>query len=451
MPSKLSILIFVLFSGLTVALLAQNNSIDRQWPSYRGVNASGVLNNANLPDTWDAETLENIKWKVEIPGLGLSSPVIWGNKLFITTAVSQTDKPELKAGIYGSIGSVEDESVHKWKVICLDKNSGKTIWEQTPVTGIPKQKRHPKSSHANCTVATDGQYVLAFFGSEGLYCFDMDGNLQWEKDFGVLKAVFFAVESAEWEFSSSPIIHDGVAIIQADVLKNSFVAAFDLQTGKELWKKEREEFPGWCTPSIYFDNNKARVALNGYKHRGAYDFKTGEEIWRMSGGGDIPVPTPIVANNMVYFNSAHGKQSPIIAVKSNAKGDITLAEKETTNEYIAWSVPRGASYMGTMLIVGDYLYNAAWNGVLTCLNAKTGEEIYREKAGDGNSYTSSPVAADGKIYIGDDSGTIYVIQADPEFKLLAKNNLNDVFMTTPAITENMIYFRTLKYLIAAGK
>ena len=422
-----------------------------QWPSYRGYNACGVLNNTDLPETWNASTGENIKWKVKIPGLGLSSPVVWNNKLFITTAISANDSAGIKPGIYGSINPVQDESVHEWKVLCFDRNTGQKIWEQTSCKGIPKMKRHPKSSHANCTIATDGNYVAAFFGSEGLYCYDINGNLQWKKDFGILKSVFYTAPQAEWEFASSPIIHDGVVIIQVDVLENSFVAAYDVKTGKEIWKTKRDEIPGWCTPTIYYDQGKTRVALNGYKYRAGYDFQTGREIWHMSGGGDIQIPTPVTGHGMIYFNSAHGRLSPIYAVKSDAAGDITLPDNATSDEYIAWSHPRGGSYMGTMLLVGDYLYNLDWNGVLTCYNALTGEEIYHQKAGTGNSYVSSPVASDGKIYIGDDAGNIYIVQVGSEYKLLATNPLDDIFMTTPALTKNMIYFRTSKYLIAVGK
>lgn len=445
---KTAALFFSFF--LTTILAFAQSGIEKQWPSYRGYNAGGVYTNANLPDTWNAETGENILWKVEVPGLGLSSPVIWGDRIFITTAVSKEDKSGLAPGMFGSIGSVSDESVHDWKVLCFNKNTGEKIWEQTSYTGIPKQKRHPKSTHANCTAATDGKYVVVFFGSEGLYCYDLDGKLQWKKDFGVLKSVFFSAHEAEWEYASSPIIHEGVVIIQNDVLENSFVAAFDVKTGQELWKKDRDEYPGWCTPSIYKDGTRTCIALNGYKRRAGYDFKTGEELWWMSGGGDLQIPTPVTGHGMIYFNSAHGRLSPVMAVKSNARGDITLAENETKNNYIAWSYPRGGSYMGTMLVVGDYLYNGAWNGLLTCYNAISGEEIYKQKAGSGNSYTSSPVAADGKIYFGDDNGKIAVIKAGPEYKLIAENPVGDIFMTTPAVTEGKIFFRTMKYLIAVG-
>ncbi len=189
--------------------------IDRQWPSYRGYKSSGVLDNANLPDSFDLASMKNIKWKADVPGLGLSSPVIWDNKLFITTAVSKADKSGLKPGIYGDVTPVNDSSVHDWKVLCYDKNNGKLLWERTSCTGVPAIKRHPKSTHANTSVATDGKYVVAFFGSEGMFCYDMNGNLQWKKSFGILKSVFFMMPGAEWEYASSPIMYNGKMVLLA--------------------------------------------------------------------------------------------------------------------------------------------------------------------------------------------------------------------------------------------
>ncbi len=424
---------------------------ERQWSMYRGYLASGVMDQTNLPADWDIQSGKNIKWKQEIPGLGLSCPVIWGNSIFITTAISEKDAEGLKTGIYGDIGSVNDQSVHEWKVYCFDKLTGEMTWERTACKGIPEQKRHPKSSHANCSPATDGNYVVAFFGSEGLYCYDMEGNLQWKKDFGLLRSVFFAVESAEWEFASSPLIYQGKLIIQCDVMDNSFIAAYDLASGKELWKKERDEYPGWCTPNIYLNEGKVCVAVNGYKHRGGYDFETGEEIWRMSGGGDIQIPTPVTGLGMIYFNSAHGRESPIFAVKKDAKGDITLQDDETRNDFVKWSLPRGGSYMQTLLIYKDLLYNLGWNGAMQCYDALTGEKIYDEKIGRSESFTASPVASDGKIFIVNDKGKVYVVQSGRNFKVLAENDLHDTSMVSPAITENIIFFRTQKNLIAVSK
>jgi len=448
--SKPFFILLLAVQVLFITSCAQNPDPQRQWFMYRGNYASGVLNNANLPQTWNAETGENVAWKTEIPGLGHSSPIVWGEKVFVTTAVSSGKSEDVKTGIYGSITPVPDSSVYEWKLYCLDKTTGKIRWEKTAHKGIPKQKRHPMSSHANCTPATNGKYVVAFFGSEGLYCYDMDGNLQWEKNFGLLRSNFFLVESAEWEFASSPLIHENTVVVQCDVAENSFVAAFDLATGKEQWKKSRNDYPCWCTPNIYYNGEKPVVVVNGFKHRGGYDFETGEEIWRMSGGGDIPIPTPIVGEDLVYFNSAHGKSSPILAIRKDAKGDITLKEDETSNEGVLWSTKRGGAYMSTVLLYDDYLYNAAWNGRLTCYNAGTGEQIYAEKVGSGNSYTSSPVASDGIIYIVDNDGNVYSVQDGPEFKILHENNLGERIMTTPAISENYLFFRTLNHVIAVS-
>jgi len=423
---------------------------ERQWPGFRGYMASGVLDNANLPESFDFNKMINVKWKTEIPGLGLSSPVIWGDKLFITTSLSKSDNQGIRTGIYGDGMPVADSSIHDWKVFCIDKNSGKTIWERIAYSGIPKIRRHPKSTHANTSVATNGKYAVAFFGSEGLYCYDYEGNLIWKKKFGVLKSVAYDYVAAEWEFASSPIIYNGVLIIQCDVLENSFLAAYDLKTGKELWKTKRDEYPGWCTPNIYNDGDKICIAVNGYKHRGGYDFKTGKEIWRMSGGGDVPIPTPVIGKDLIYFNSAHGPSSPIFAIKSNAKGDITPGQAGIPNEYVKWSIPRGGSYIHTLLLYRGHLYNVNWNGTIVCFEAETGKQLYSAKLGNTQSFIASPVASDGKLYIVDEQGTVYIIKDGISFKQIAEIPMNDICLTAPAITDNMIFFRTQKYLFAVG-
>ena len=443
----------LLLTALTFLPVSSSGQIvpERQWPGYRGYFASGVLDDADLPAEFDVEKMINIRWKIPVPGMGISSPAIWGDKLFITTAISEEDKAGFKPGLYGDVTPVKDESVHTWKLYCIDKTTGKIIWDRTPHTGVPAIKRHPKSTHANTSVAVDGKFAVVFFGSEGLYCYDFNGNLQWQKNFGVLRSAFFIMKNAEWEFASSPIIHDGKVIIQCDVLENSFLAAYDVKTGKELWKAERDEYPGWCTPNIYYYNGKPYVAVNGFKHRGGYDLETGKEIWRMSGGGDIQIPTPIMGKDLIYFNSAHGKSSPIMAVKTNATGDITLKDDETSNTGVLWYKPRGGSYIHTMLLYRNRLYNVNWNGSVNCLDPLTGKEIYEAKLGQTRSFIASPVASDGKIYIVDEEGMIYIIRDGDTFKVLAEIPLNEIFMTAPAITDGMIFFRTQKYLIAAGK
>ncbi|MQY78049.1 MAG: PQQ-binding-like beta-propeller repeat protein [Bacteroidetes bacterium] len=334
------LIFFASLSFFTFPLFCQNYEInpERQWSVYRGPHSGGFLDGANLPDTWDVEQSENIKWKRDIPGLAHSGPVIWGDKVFLTTAVSQFDNHGIRTGIFGDGEPVDDDSEHDYIVYCIDRNTGKIIWERTSYRGIPEVKRHPKSTHANCTPVTDGKYVVAFFGSEGLYCYDMNGNFIWEKDFGRLDAGAFNADWAKWEFASSPVIHKGVVIVQCDVRGDSFLAAFEASTGREIWRKTRDEHPTWCTPNIYEHNGREFVVVNGYKHRGGYDFKTGEEVWKMSGGGDVPIPTPVIGEDLIYFNSAHGRLSPIYAIRKTARGDISLEEGQTHNDYIKWSI-----------------------------------------------------------------------------------------------------------------
>lgn len=438
--------LFLLFCFLFLNGYSQT-PYNQQWPSFRGPWALGFIENSKPPTTWNAESGEHIKWKTAIPGLGHSSPVIWDNYLFVTTAVNTTRSESLKVGLYGDIGEANDSAVHEFKVYCLDKNSGKIIWERLAHKGIPKSKRHTKASQANCTAATDGKYVVVHFGSEGLYCYDFKGNLVWKKDMGIINPGYAPVPGIEWGYSSSPIIFKNRIIVQCDIPKNPFIAALDLKTGNEVWKTVREEeAQTYCTPAIYTKNGKTQVIANGYTHMCGYDFETGKEIWKLGNGGDIPTPAPVIANDLIYLNGAHGKFSPIFAVKPNASGDITLAPDSTKNQHIAWSVKRGGAYMQTPLVYNGYLYNLQVNGQLMCFDAKTGELKYKDSLRE--AFTASGVAADGKLYFSSEDGNIYVIQAGPEFKQLAKNPLKDVCMATPAISGNTLYFRTQHYLIA---
>lgn len=446
--SRIFVITAILF-GTIIALQGQNKTDGINWPGFRGLNASGIAENYSAPISWDVDTSKNIKWKITMPGLAHSCPVVWGDRLFVTTAISE-GAAELKVGLYGNIEPVADDSVHEWKVYCLDKKMGKILWEQTAHKGIPKVKRHPKATHANTTPATDGKHVVAFFGSEGLFCYDMNGKLAWKKDFGLLDSAFFMVPTAQWEFASSPIIHEGVVIVQCDALNIAFLAALDIETGKEIWRTTREDVPTWSTPTVHVGEKKTQIIVNGFKHIGGYDFKTGKEIWKVSGGGDIPVPTPVVAHGMVFINSAHGRLSPIYAIKLESEGDISLKEENTSNASIVWSVRRGGSYMLTPLIFGDFLYNLQWNGALTCYNAKTGAVVYDEKLGKMSAFSASGVAADGKLYFASEEGDIFVLKAGPEFEILATNPMKDKCMATPAISEGTLYFRTHHYLIAVS-
>jgi outer membrane protein assembly factor BamB len=450
MSSRSTIYYFASTLMFIICILHQTIAGDTNWPAFRGQFAQGISAAANLPDFWDVEKNENIKWKISVPGLAHSSPVIWGNRIFLTTAISGLDNPELMVGLYGSIEPVDDETVHVWKVYCYDKETGALIWEQTAHQGIPKVKRHPKSTHANPTPVTDGKHVIAFFGSEGLYCYDMNGKLLWKKDLGILDSGFFVAPEAQWGFASSPVIHRDRVIVQCDIQKGSFIAAFYIKTGKEIWRCPRDEVPTWSTPTVHAHNGQTQIIVNGFKHIGGYDFENGQEIWKMRGGGDIPIPTPVVTQDLIFIINAHGGMSPIYAISKHATGDITLSDKDTSNIHIVWSIRRGGSYMLTPLVYDDYLYNCRINGSLRCYRAKTGELMYRESLGHGG-FSASAVAANGKIYFTNEDGEVFVVAAGPEYKLLAKNAMKDICMATPAISDDTLFFRTQRYLIAISE
>lgn len=449
---KLSYLHFFLF--VFMSLIINNlhaQKVDDQWPGFRGKDARGYLDNANIPVSWDISTGKNIKWKTKIPGLGHSCPVIWENKLFVTTAVGESDDEYLKVGLYGNIDMADEKGVYKFKVYCLDKNTGNILWERIAHEGIPKSKRHTKSSQANTTPFTDGKHLVVCFGSEGLYCYNLEGDLLWKKDLGLMNPGPYTEDgSIEWGYASSPVIHDGKIVIQNDSQSGCYLALYDLITGNEIWKTTRDDVSTWGTPCVYSFNGKTQIIVNGWKHMGGYDFETGAEIWKMNGGGDAPSPTPVVADDLIYINNAHGRYSPIYVVKPDAKGDITLGEGETSNEFILWNIMRGAAYMQSPLIYKGYYYNLKGNGMLSCMDAKTGEVFYRENLRPMTGMTSSCVASDGKIYCISEKGDVFVVKAGPDFELLAKNLLNDLHMSTPAITKGAMFFRTQHYIFAIG-
>jgi len=392
--------------------------------------------------------MENVRWKTPIPGLGHSSPVVWANRVFVTTAAGKGAE-ELRVGLYGDIDSAADQDIKEFRVYCVDKADGTVLWYRTVHRGIPKIERHPKSSHANPTLATDGQHLVAFFGSEGLFCYGMEGKLLWKKDLGLMDSGFFRAPTAQWGFASSPIIHKGMVYVQCDVLSQAFVAAFQVEDGTEVWRTTREDVPTWSTPAVYGEGDLSRVVVNGYKSIAGYDSETGEEIWKLTGGGDIPVPTPLVANGLIFVTNAHGSEAPIYAIRPTARGDISLTKGASSNQFIRWSQSKGGAYMQSPLVYDEYLYVCRDNGVLTCFLAETGERIYQQRLGRGRTgFSASMVAGDGKIYVTSEDGDIYVVAAGADFRVLATNSMDEICMATPAISEGALIFRTRHHLVA---
>jgi outer membrane protein assembly factor BamB len=450
MLSKATVLLLAVLTAVPAAAPdAPRAGVD--WPQFRGIKAEGIAEGFSLPATWNAATGDNIVWKTSIPGLGLSSPVVWGDTVFLSTSISGKADAGLRVGLYGDIKPVEDDSVHEWRVYAIDKKTGKVRWQQTAYKGVPKIKRHTKNSHANSTLATDGTRVIAFFGSEGLYAYDMKGKLLWTKDLGVLDAGYYMVPAAQWETGSSPALHDGMVIVQADVQKGSFLAMFDAKDGREVWRVARTDVPTWSTPTVHTVNGQTQILVNGMRHVGAYDFKTGGEIWKLSGGGDIPVPTPVVSDGLVYITNAHGPSSPVYAIRDTASGDVSLKGDATSNESVAWMAPRSGGYMCTPLVYRGLVYIVRYNGVLNVFDAKTGEKKYESRLGGATSaFTASPVANDGRVFIASEDGQIFVLAAGPKYEQIAMNEMSAPVLATPAISDGRLLLRTQSELLSMG-
>jgi outer membrane protein assembly factor BamB len=420
------------------------------WPSFRGAHAAGVADGQAPPTLWDAEKGSNVRWKTAIPGLGHSCPIVWGDRVFLTSAVGSANA-EFKAGLYGDYDSAKDDTEHRWQVLCLDKKTGKVIWDQTACRGLPKTRRHLKSSQANPTPATDGKHLVAFFGSEGLYCYDLDGKLLWKNDLGVLSSAWFFDADYQWGFGSSPVIFRDLVFVQCDVGKGSFLAAFRVADGKEAWRTPREEIPSWGTPTVVEGPTRTEIVTNATKFARGYDPLTGKELWRLGRHSEVTTPTPIYGQGLIFITSGYRPVQPIYAVKPGANGDISLAKDQTSSDAVAWSLSKGGPYMPTPIVYGDYLYICANAGMVTCYEARTGKQVYKERLGGTGGYTASPVAADGKLYFTSEESGVRVVKAGPQFELLAVNPMGEVCMATPAIADGMLFVRTQHHLYGIGR
>jgi outer membrane protein assembly factor BamB len=421
------------------------------WPQFRGEFAAGIADEENVPESWDGNSGENIKWKTAIPGLAHSSPIVWGDKLFITSAISSKGEATFKHGLYGAGDASDDVSPHKWMLYCLDKRSGDILWESLAHAGVPKDKRHIKSTYANSTPATNGEYVVALFGSEGIYAFNMFGNLMWQRDLGRMNVGAYNAPHLEWGPASSPIIHDGKVYIQTDTSEEDYLLALDIQTGETVWRTERDELPGWGTPTIVKGGNRAELVTNSSNFIYGYDPNTGAELWRLGGSSQITAPTPVYSDSIIIVCSGRGPEAPVFAIKTGATGDITLPEHQTSSENILWSKTKVGPYMPTPIIYRGYVYTLNNNGDFRCYDLESGEKIYSEKIPHrGGGFSGSPVASDGHIFLASEDGDVFVIKAGPLFEIIATNDVGERIMTTPAISDGTLFIRAEKSIFAVG-
>ena len=422
------------------------------WPSFRGPNASGVVDGQQLPDTWNGATRENILWKIPIPGLAHSSPVVWGNRIYVTTAISSKGSATFKPGLYGDGDASDDRSPHKWMLYAIDKRTGKIVWERVAFEGVPREKRHIKSTYASASPATDGRVIVAWFGSQGLHAFDVNGNPLWKVDLGRVDMGAYDIPSFEWGPASSPIIWKDRVFLQVDTQADDFVLALDALTGKTVWKTDRDEHSTWGTPTIVPGPSGEELVTNASKFIRGYDPNTGKELWRLGGSSNITAPTPILADGLLIVASGRRPERPIFALRPGARGDLTLAKGATSNASVAWSKTGRGSYMPTPLAYDGILYVLNNDGIFDTYDLKTGQEIYRQRLEPvGSGFSASPVAADGKIYLPSEDGEIIVIAAGREFKRLAANSMGELVMATPALSEGVMYVRTASSLFAIGR
>lgn len=424
------------------------------WPSFRGPEATGV-GDGKVATSWNADPsagpLRNIRWKTAIPGLAHSSPAIWGNRLFVTTAISSAGPAPLKVGLYGEGDPADDNAEQSWVVYCLDKDTGKILWERVAHKGAPKTKRHTKATHANATPTTDGKRLIAFFGSEGVYAYDLEGKLLWTKDLGVFDPGPQGYD-LQWGTASSPVLFEDKLILQCDQKKDSFLVVLSAQDGKELWRVGRDGVSNhsWATPAIVRAAGRTQIVCNGWPYIAGYELGTGKELWRLKSGGDIPVPTPVFAHGLIYVTNAHGGPKPLYAVKPDASGDIT--PQGDASRGLAWYEPNNGAYMQTPVILGDLLYSCSDRGVLKVFDARTGKLHYTERLGAGTTgFSSSPIAVDSKLYFASEEGEVYVIKAGPQFEQLSKNLLGEIAMASPAVSENVLYYRTRGHVVAIAE
>jgi outer membrane protein assembly factor BamB len=431
--------------------LPQTTSAKESWPSFRGPHASGVADGQDLPDHWNGKTGENIRWRTPIPGLAHSSPVVWGDRIFVTSAISSRPDATFKPGLYGDGDSSEDRSAHKWVLYAIDKRTGKVEWERVAFEGVPRERRHIKSTYASASPATDGRIVVAWFGSQGVHAYDVAGRSLWSVDLGRVDMGAYDIPSYEWGPASSPIIWNDLVLLQCDTQTDAFVLALNARTGETVWKTAREELPSWATPTVVTAASGPELVTNGSKFIRGYDVRTGAELWRLGGSSKITAPTPVVGGGVIIVTSGRRPEKPLYAVRPGARGDITLGNGNASSAAIAWSRAGRGTYMPTPLIYDGLVYALNNDGVFDAYDVQTGQEIYRHRLKHlGSGFSASPVAADGHIYLSNEDGEIIVIAAGREFREIATNSMGELLMATPALSDGVMYVRSPAALSAIG-
>lgn len=432
----------VLQAGLcSLTLLAHFPIANAQesWTRFRGNNGDGVSpDDRRLPTTWSKT--DNVKWVNEVPGLAWSSPVVWGNQVFVTTVVSDEVNEQPKKGLYLGEGVREPEKgVHHWLVYCFDLATGKELWKHEAHVGEPQIPRHPKSTYGSETPTTDGERLYVLFGDVGLYCYDLDGTQLWTRPIEAKKTM------QDYGAAASPVVHEDQLIMVYDNQEESYLAAYDTQTGDENWRVARDEKTTWATPFVWKNSQRTEIVVCGKNRNRSYGLD-GELLWEFDGKmSNLVIPSPYAAHDMLYIASGYvgDQERPAIAIRPGASGDISLAEDETSNEFIAWFLPKAGPYNPSTIVYGDHYYTLFDRGYMTCHHALTGAEIYgRQSFARGSSFTASPWAYNGLLFFLSEDGDTFVVKAGGQFELLATNSLDELCLATPSASQGYLLIRT---------
>lgn len=461
------------FAALTT--IQARRAPDAAWPQFRGPAGAGVLDSAKLPTSWSSTN--NVAWSVEVKGRGWSSPIAWHDAVYVTSAISSGAFKAPSTGIFGNDyaaelskqGLSEDEVAKKvvsrdieltgeggdirYMVSAFDAATGKLRWEREAHKGAPFGGRHRKNTYASETPATDGERLYVYFGNVGLFAYSLDGKPLWNARFDPQPMYL------DFGTASSPVVHNGRVYVLHDNDGKSFAAAVDARTGKVVWRVDRalrsgRMTSGWSTPFIWTHSLRSELVLIGQQHAVGYSLDTGKELWRLGGLTGQSTPSPVAANGLLYLaTGSQGENNrPVFAVKPGATGDISLAKGEDRNAFVSWTHPRASAYTSSPLIYRNRMYVVNDNGILTVFDAATGKEIYKARAGgSGNTFSASPWAADGKVYLLSEDGHTFVIEAGDKYVEVARNSLDEMSLASPALVPNALFMRTQTRLYRIGR